>query len=230
MKGTVIISGAGKGIGLELCKWFSKQDYRTIGISRNIGALKKIHNVIAVQADLNQLNDLFFKLDSVLQDIIPGQNYLIHNAGLLINEPFESLTSDQILEMTSVNFTSPLLLTQRLLPWLNQPEGSHIIYVGSMGGFQGSVRYPGLSVYSASKSAFASLTESLAYEYHNTAMRFNTLALGAVDTDMLRSALPKYKAEVTPEQIANFIGTFALQAYPFINGKVIPLAGMNPEF
>jgi len=229
MKGTVIITGAGKGIGLALARWFSKEQYRVIGISRSTDALLNLANTIPLKADLNHLDNLFSSLLPLIQEENSDLRYLIHNAGLLINAPFGEMTNDQIQEMTQVNYTAPLLLTQKLLPWLNHPAGSHIIYVGSMSGFQGSVRFPGLAVYSSGKSALASLAESLAYEYHATNMRFNALALGAVDTQMLQESLPGFVTNTTPEQIADYIGTFAIQAYPLINGKVIPVAGMNPE-
>jgi NAD(P)-dependent dehydrogenase (short-subunit alcohol dehydrogenase family) len=99
-----------------------------------------------------------------------------------------------------------------------------------MGGFQGSLRFSGLSVYSSNKSALSSLSESLAEEYKDTSMRFNTLALGAVDTEMLKESLPGYTAKVSAKQIASYIGHFAIQGYSLVNGKVIPLAGINPSF
>jgi NAD(P)-dependent dehydrogenase (short-subunit alcohol dehydrogenase family) len=86
-----------------------------------------------------------------------------------------------------------------------------------------------LSVYSSSKSAISSLSESLAEEYKDTSMRFNTLALGAVDTEMLKESLPGYMAKVSAKQIAAYIGHFAIQGYSLVNGKVIPLAGINPS-
>jgi NAD(P)-dependent dehydrogenase (short-subunit alcohol dehydrogenase family) len=144
--------------------------------------------------------------------------------------PFESFSEVQIRQMTEINYLTPLRLTQYLIPWLMNIKESHIIYVSSMGGFQGSLRFPGLSVYSSNKSALSSLSESLAEEYKDTSMRFNTLALGAVDTEMLKESLPEYMAKVSAKQIAAYIGHFAIQGYSLVNGKVIPLAGINPSF
>ena len=50
IKGTALITGAGRGIGLELCKWFGEQGIHTIGISRNVSALKNLINVEAIEA------------------------------------------------------------------------------------------------------------------------------------------------------------------------------------
>jgi hypothetical protein len=54
--------------------------------------------------------------------------------------------------------------------------------------------------------------------------------LGAVDTEMLKESLPGYAAKVSAKQIAAYIGHFAIQGYSLVNGKVIPLAGINPSF
>ena len=227
-EGTAIITGAGRGIGLELCKWFSSHGIRTIGISRNVSALIGIPGVEAIEADLKDLNDVVVKLSPLIQDDSKGRHYLIHNAALLINAPFGTITEEEIREMTEVNYIVPLRLTQLLLPWLKMSLESHIIYVSSMGGYQGSVRYPGLSIYSSGKSAIGSLAECLAEEYRDSSMRFNALALGAVDTEMLQISLPGNRTGVAVTQVAAYIGRFAVEAYPLINGKVIPVAGHNP--
>jgi NAD(P)-dependent dehydrogenase (short-subunit alcohol dehydrogenase family) len=230
VKGTALITGAGRGIGLELCKWFGEQGIHTIGISRNVSALKNMINVNAIEADLTDLENVFDKLKPYLDDANPNRFYVVHNAAMLINAPFDSLSEVQIRQMTEINYITPLRLTQHLIPWLKNINESHIIHVSSMGGFQGSLRFPGLSVYSSNKSAISSLSESLAEEYKDTSMRFNTLALGAVDTEMLKESLPGYTAKVSAKQIAAYIGHFAIRGYSLVNGKVIPLAGINPSF
>jgi len=230
LKGMALITGAGRGIGLELCKWFGEQGIQTIGISRNVSALKNLINVNAIEADLTDLENVFNKLKPYLDDANPDRFYVVHNAAMLVNAPFDSLSEVQIRQMTEINYITPLRLTQHLIPWLKKINESHIIYVSSMGGFQGSLRFPGLTVYSSNKSALSSLSESLAEEYKDTSVRFNTLALGAVDTEMLKESLPGYTAKVSAKQIAAYIGHFAIQGYSLVNGKVIPLAGINPSF
>ena len=93
-----------------------------------------------------------------------------------------------------------------------------------MGGFQGSVKFPGLSVYSASKAALACLTECLAEELKYQKIKVNCLCLGAVQTEMLENAFPGYKAPVKASDIASFICDFALKAHYYFNGKIIPVS------
>jgi NAD(P)-dependent dehydrogenase (short-subunit alcohol dehydrogenase family) len=97
-----------------------------------------------------------------------------------------------------------------------------------MGGFQGSQKFPGLTVYSASKAAIANLTESLAEELKPNGIIVNAIAPGAVQTDMLEAAFPGFKASVSPEDAGKFIWNFAITAHQFMNGKIIPLSLDNP--
>jgi 3-oxoacyl-[acyl-carrier protein] reductase len=224
-----IITGAGRGIGLETVRIISESAVRTIGISRNVSQLTSIKQCVALQADLTSLSELTKRLDPYLDNSDQVEHrVLIHNAGILINRPFEAMSDLEVRQIVDVNFIAPLLLTQKLLPWLKRSKTAHIVFIGSMGGFQGSARYPGLSVYSASKSASASLAESLAEEYKHTTLHFNALALGAVDTQMLQDAFPEYRAKTTAIEMGSYISEFALKGHLLFNGKVIPVAGSNP--
>jgi NAD(P)-dependent dehydrogenase (short-subunit alcohol dehydrogenase family) len=97
-----------------------------------------------------------------------------------------------------------------------------------MGGFQGSVKFPGLSLYSASKGALAILTECLAEEYKEKGPKFNCLAIGSAQTEMLEEAFPGYQAPLSAGEMAGFIADFALNGHRFFNGKVLPVAVTTP--
>ena len=107
-------------------------------------------------------------------------------------------------------------------------EASHIVNITSMGGFQGSSKFSGLSAYSASKGALSVLTECLAEEFKENGVSVNALALGAVQTEMLNKAFPDYKAQLTPQRIAKYIVDFALNGNEFYNGKVLPVTLGDP--
>ena len=68
-----------------------------------------------------------------------------------------------------------------------------------MGGYQGSVKFEGLSAYSGTKAALANLTESLALELSNDQIRVNCLALGTVSTEMQQIAFPNIKPKCFSE-------------------------------
>ena len=122
---------------------------------------------------------------------------------------------------------APVTLTRELLPFFT--SGGHILHISSMGGFQGSDKFPGLSAYSTTKGALATLTECLAVELTEQNIQVNCLCLGAVQTEMLNQAFPGIQAPVHAEQMGEHIASFAIHGNKFYNGKVLPVALNNPS-
>ncbi len=119
---------------------------------------------------------------------------LINNAGQIVNKPFAKITEKELQAVYATNVFAPFTLIQTLLPVMTKKSRAHIVNIGSMGGFQGSSKFPGLSAYSSSKTALSGLTECLAEELKPNNIAVNCLALGAVQTEMLAKAFPGYKA------------------------------------
>jgi 3-oxoacyl-[acyl-carrier protein] reductase len=115
-----------------------------------------------------------------------------------------------------------------LRPMMGGKVASHIVNIGSMGGFQGSSKFAGLSAYSSSKSALAGLSECLAEEFQDHNIKVNCLAFGAVQTEMLEKAFPTYNATLLPSEMADFVLNFALNGHRFFNGKVLPVSSSTP--
>jgi 3-oxoacyl-[acyl-carrier protein] reductase len=229
----IIITGASAGIGREVALALAKDPAnKIIAISRNKTALLSLaeasesNNIITVDHDIRKNIELRKKLKNIINDELGQVDILINNAGLLINKPFGELNDGEVADIVSVNFESPLLLIQALLPYMK--KGSHVVNIGSMGGFQGSSKFTGLSVYSASKGALAVLTECLATEYESQGISFNCLALGSVSTNMLKKAFPGYSGSMSPKEIARFIADFSINGNKYFNGKVIPVAKNIP--
>jgi NAD(P)-dependent dehydrogenase (short-subunit alcohol dehydrogenase family) len=151
---------------------------------------------------------------------------LVNNAGLLIHKPVIEFDETDIDNLFNMNVKSAFLLTQALLPLFSKQ--AHIVNIGSMGGVQGSVKFPGLSLYSASKGALAILTECLALELKDRGVSVNCLALGSAQTEMLKKAFPGYKAPLSAVEMASFIADFALSGHMYFNGKILPVALSTP--
>ena len=101
--------------------------------------------------------------------------------------------------------------------------------ISSVGGIQGSVKFAGLSAYSSAKGAMNVLTECLQAEFEQeTQWSFNALALGAVQTEMLKEAFPGLQAPLQPEQLSPFIFMFATTAHLVMRGKVLPVSMSTP--
>jgi NAD(P)-dependent dehydrogenase (short-subunit alcohol dehydrogenase family) len=224
----VIITGAGRGIGFSLVEEFVKlPGYRILAISRNIGKLNKFDPAVVIPAsvDLEKADAVSGILQLItLNSISP--HILINNAGLLINKAFQDLSPNDFDAVFQINVKAPFLLAQALLPHF--APNAHIINIGSMGGVQGSAKFPGLSLYSASKAALATLTECMAEELKNLNIKVNCLALGAARTEMLEQAFPGYHAPVSAEEMARFIADFAQNGHHFFNGKILPVSLSTP--
>ena len=225
----IVITGASSGIGREIAiKLAETPQNRIIAISRNKNALRSLadgcknRNITAMPLDIagprSSLRELIKSLS-----IDPGTiDILVNNAGYLVNKPFEEHSEEDIAKIMAVNFTGAAALITELLPLFT--KGSHVVNTGSMGGFQGSLKFSGLSYYSAAKGALAILTESLAAEYADRGISFNCICPGAVQTEMFSEAFPGYKAPVSPEEMAGFIADFAVNGNRFFNGKILPVA------
>lgn len=224
-----IVTGASKGIGFSLVEEALSNKQEVLAVSRNTKGLEglavKHRKLKVVSADLSREEGIE-KVVFYLKRKEATVNTLVNNAGALVNKPFEKLTREDIQKMNAVNYEAPFFLTQKLLSFME--ENSHVVNISSMGGFQGASKFPGLSGYSSSKGALSILTECLAEELKNEAIKVNCLCLGAVQTEMLAEAFPGFEAPTTPKQMAEYIFSFSRKARNYYNGKVLPVSLSTP--
>jgi short-subunit dehydrogenase len=225
----IVITGASSGIGREIAiKLAGNPQNRIIAISRNENALRslangsKYKNITATPLDIAGSRSSLRELKNSLSSDPGLIDILINNAGFLVNKPFDEHSEEEIARIMAVNFTGAAALITELIPLMH--KGSHVVNIGSMGGFQGSLKFTGLSYYSAAKGALAILTESLAAEYADRGISFNCLCPGAVQTEMFSQAFPGHTAPVMPSEMAGFIADFAVNGNRFFNGKILPVA------
>mgnify|MGYP006081091553 CR=1 FL=1 len=223
----VVITGTSRGIGFELAKQFAKNGHKVLALSRNTKPLETFNhkNITVISVDLSVNSDLQKATDFIKKDW-KHVDILINNAGKLINKPFTELSSDDFLEVYQVNVFAVAELTKLMIPFME--NGSHVVTVSSMGGIQGSMKFPGLAAYSSAKGAVITLSELLAEEYKEQQIAFNVLALGAVQTEMLAEAFPDYKAPLSASEMANYIFDFSLTGNKFYNGKVLQVSSTTP--
>lgn len=227
MSKNIIITGTSRGIGFELAKQFANADYNVLALSRNTQPLEDFQhkNITTLSVDLTEETDIK-KAINFVEENWKKVDILINNAGKLVNKPFEEITSDDFLSVYQVNVFAVASLTKQLIPFLS--KGSHVVTVSSMGGIQGSTKFPGLAAYSSAKGAVITLSEVLAEEYKEQQIAFNVLAIGAVQTEMLAEAFPGYEAPLSATEMANYLFDFALTGNKFYNGKVLQVSSSTP--
>ncbi len=232
----IIVTGASKGIGFEIVRLLAAdKEHKIFAISRSRQGLEQLKSacnkenlpgkVIIFPYDLNR-NDIESLLIPEIKSVLGQADILINNAGLLITKPFINLEGEDFDKIFNANVKSIFLLIRSLVGSFS--KNAHIVNIGSMGGYQGSQKFPGLSLYSASKGALAILTECLAEELKDYSVKVNCLALGAAQTEMLSRAFPGYRAPLTATQMASFIVEFALKGHDYFNGKILPVSLSTP--
>ena len=222
----IIITGTSRGIGYELALQFANAGHQVLAISRKTPqALIENKNITCLSVDLSNENDLT-SVENFLANSWKKVDVIIHNAGSLISKPFAELSQSDFENVYKVNVFGVANLTRIALPYLR--KGSHVVTISSMGGIQGSMKFPGLAAYSSSKGAVITLSELLAEEFKEQGIAFNVLALGAVNTEMLQEAFPGYEAPISATEMADYIFNFALTGNKYHNGKNIQVSSSTP--
>lgn len=223
----IIITGTSRGIGLELALKFANEGHQVLAISRKTSKiLIENPNVTCLPIDVSIIEELQQVEKFVKNSWQNKVDVVIHNAGSLVNKPFEQITYADFEQVYKVNVFAVAELTRICIPYLS--KGSHVVTISSMGGVQGSSKFPGLAAYSSSKGAVITLSELLAEEYKEQQIAFNVLALGAVNTEMLQEAFPGYEAPLSAKEMAEYIWNFALTGNKFYNGKVLQVSSSTP--
>lgn len=220
----IVITGGSRGIGKESAILLAEAGHRVLILSRNNPEIA--HAQIEWRyCNFEDLASVSLLADEICKDIIQV-DVLIHNAGYLVNAPFSEISVEALECSYRVNVFGPFVLTQKLQPVLS---GAHIIGISSMGGLNGSIKFPGLSAYSSSKGAMITLFELLQEELGSkTGQTYNILALGAVQTEMLSAAFPGYEAPLTAKEMAEFVKWFALNGSKYFKGKTLPVSVSTP--
>lgn len=223
----IIITGTSRGIGFELVKLFAEKGHQVLALSRNEKPIQslKLTNVTSLSFDLSD-GDAYMKVEHFIKTNWHHVDVLINNAGTLINKPFSQLSMKEFETVYRTNVFGVAELTRVVLPFMKTK--SHVVTISSMGGVQGSMKFPGLAAYSSSKGAVITLTELLAEEYKNTGVSFNVLALGAVQTEMLEEAFPGYVASTSALEMAQYIFDFSINGNKFYNGKLLQVSNSTP--
>jgi len=182
---TIIITGAGSGLGKELALLFSQKGYHLMLTGRTseklIAVKQEIENAGGtadiLTLDIRNTEDVVNKIQEISNSYeIYG---LVNNAGIGHFGPFTNMNEQQISEMLDTNVLGTILMTKAILPVLEQNRKGQIMNIISTAGLRGKVNE---AVYVASKFAVRGFTESLQKEYEGSGIKFNAVYMGGMDT------------------------------------------------
>ena len=139
----IIVTGSSRGIGLELVKKLANQGHQVLALSRNETTCTALgmQNITAFSFDITKSEDLV-KVTDFIESDWESVDIVIHNAGALLLKPFAETTTKDFESIYKVNVFGVAALTRVVLPFMS--AGSHVVTISSMGGIQGSMKFPGL--------------------------------------------------------------------------------------
>ncbi len=185
-----LVTGSSRGIGKAIALQLAREGAEVvIHYHENRGEAQLVKAEITsfggvghlLQADLNQTNQTL-ALCKDAWEMLNGIDFLINNAGVSYKKHFLEITAEDVDHFTNINFKGTLFLTQAVARMMvdNQVEGS-IYTVTSINAIQPGL---GLSVYGATKAALETLMKGVALELATHGIKVNTVAVGAIETDM----------------------------------------------
>jgi len=226
---TIVVVGTSRGIGREVVRQLAANpEHRVLALGRNLDGMQELLQYPNVEVHAFDLHatDVRQQAEKIWEGI-DRIDILINNAGKIVNKPFLELTAGDLSDCYQVNVLGVMQTVQAAVPKMLS-EGGHIVNISSMGGFQGTVKFAGLSAYSTSKAAVASFTELFAEEFKDTKIKTNCLCLGSVQTEMLEEAFPGYQAPLSAANMATYIVDFALNAHRWMHGRIVPVSLTTP--
>lgn len=236
MNGTVLITGASRGIGRACALAFASagfcvaanyhaHDKEALSLRNEIRAMGAVCEIfradvadrVQVDAMSQRINDAFGRVE-----------VLVNNAGIAQQKLFSDITDEDWRRMFDVNVKGMFHCTQAALPAMISARRGSIVNISSIWGIAGA----SCEVhYSASKAAVIGFTKALAKEVGPSGVRVNCVAPGVVETDMIAALEEGAKKELeaetplgrigTPEDIAQTVLFLAGEGAKFITGQVI---------
>ena len=234
---TVVLTGASRGIGHATVKRFSDAGWRVLTCSRDVfdsrcpwtGA--KINHI---QVDLSDPKNMIEAINEIKDKLDGKLHALINNAGVspkLVNgQRLNSLETELKIwhQVFQVNFFAPILLAKALKNELERAKGA-IVNVTSIAGSR--VHPFAGAAYSTSKSALATLTREMAYDFGPLGVRINAIAPGEVQTNMLSEGTNQIVAGLPlgrigqPSEVADAIYFLCSTSSSYMTGDELSING-----
>jgi 3-oxoacyl-[acyl-carrier protein] reductase len=224
----VLVTGAGRGIGLATAKAFRKEGWKVFSLDKAFPGDIAGERVDYDLTDLAGIPKLIGGLGEV--------DTLVNNAGVLYCEPYEAIPEGHAAEILTVNLRAPVALIQAVAPQMRKRKSGRIVNVGSVAAFTG---HPDLW-YGASKAALLNVTKSYASHLGRDGILVNAVAPGPTLTAMYEQ-LPQSRKDgvmrsvhsgraCTPEEVAQAILWLGTSSPAYMSGSTVDVnSGSYPR-
>lgn len=214
---SVMVTGAGRGIGLAITRHMSTRGWEVYAGARTDDALRELAALPGVRPILLDITDR----DSVaaLRDALPATlDGVVNNAGIVVNGPVEGLTLDDLSRQLEVNVVAQVAVTQAVLPKIRAAKG-RIVFISSVSGL---ITTPGTGAYCASKYALESLADALRMELRPWGIAVSLVEPGPIRTDIWGDILVDHD-----RMVSQLAGEHRALYAPQLNGTRKLLARMQ---
>ncbi len=222
--GTVLVTGANRGIGLELTRNYAERGWTVIATARKpdkadaLNAIAAEYDNVTVEQmdllDLDGIDALAERLKDVPIDV------LLNNAAML-GEPNDqtlgNLNYALMTQVFNVNVVGTLKMVETFIPLVEKSNQKKIVAITSTQGSIGSIRSPGLVFYNTSKTALNMVMKSNSRALKKKGITVALVSPGAVDTDMMKLALDRagvsfklLAPQASAEAVINVIDQYGL--------------------
>lgn len=232
----VLVSGASRGVGLEIAKHFLQQGATVIGLSRGASTYKHA-NYIHFSVDLGDPEAIVECFRTKISKHFKRLDIVVNNAAVLTSQYAMILPIKNAKEMVNTNLLGVFFVSREAAKLMRGKDPGRIINIGSMAT---SLEPMGDSLYAATKAGVHTLANVMAKEFSSLNITCNTLAISAIETDMLRSHTPQAQTKIKdiisrmpipriakPDDVLNVIDFFASERSSYITAQIIYLGGIN---
>ena len=235
---TVLITGAGRGIGMAIAEKLAQEGYDLIlnyrkdqgksaaNLQRFVAAETRVKVTLA-KADIAEPRDISEMMKKLRQQGIERIDHLVLNAAAAPFKAFMDMTRSDWKLLLNTNLIGNTACVQEVVPMM--PQGSTICVISSLGSQRVLEKYP-LGI---AKSALENLVSYLEVELYDRNIRVNGICAGVVNTDMLpyldelwsamferwNNAPRRWKVE--PEEVANIIAFLVSEQSSAIRGSTL---------
>lgn len=188
-----LITGASKGIGLEIARELAARKYDLIIAARSGDLLKKLSGELSnefgikcdcISADLST-NDGVDSLLNFVNEIKPDLSILVNNAGYGLWGRFDELSMEALESLMKINLFLPVKLTHSLIPVLKKSKQAYILNIASTTAYQA---VPKLAIYAACKTFMIQFSRALRYELRSSNISVTCISPGTTDTNFMDAA------------------------------------------
>lgn len=199
---SVLVTGAGRGIGRSIAEHLASRDWDVIAGVRNQQDADAItaanpRRISAVVLDVTNADHL-----AHLETTLPAElDAVVNNAGIVVSGPMETVTTDDWRRQLDVNVTGQLAVTRAVLPRLRTSKG-RIVFISSV---NGQLSMPMVGAYAASKFALEAAADAMRMELRAWGISVVVVEPAQTDTDLWRKAddmVTEVEAALTPEHRA----------------------------